>query len=84
MLVRQTGINPDFQGVTNGYTALHDALWHGHEECARILIEAGARLDLLGHDGKLPVDVAVETFGGDHDIVKAIRSKMKAYPTSKA
>ena len=83
MLVRQTGINPDYQGVTNGYTALHDALWHGHEECARILIEAGARLDLLGHDGKLPVDIAVETFGENHDVVKSIRSKMKANPTSK-
>jgi ankyrin repeat protein len=76
MLVKQDEINLDFQGYTNGYTALHDALWHGYQECATILIEAGARLDLKGHDGKLPVDIAVETFGKDHEMVRSIQAKM--------
>jgi ankyrin repeat protein len=76
LLVRQEGIDLNFQGCTNGYTALHDALWHGYQECATILIEAGARLDLKGHDGKLPVDIAVDTFGNDHEMVRSIQEKM--------
>jgi len=74
MLARQPGINLDFQGATNGYTPLHDALWHGYDECAKILLEAGARLDLRGHDGKLPIDIAIDTFGKDHEMVKLLRS----------
>jgi ankyrin repeat protein len=74
MLVAQPGADLDFQGATNGYTPLHDALWHGYEECARVLIEAGARLDLRGHDGKLPIDIAVTNFGEQHEMVKALRS----------
>jgi uncharacterized protein len=76
ILARQPGINIDYQGSSNGYTPLHDALWHGFEECSKILIEAGARLDLHGHDGKLPVDIAFDNFGEDNDITKLIRSKM--------
>jgi ankyrin repeat protein len=75
ILVKQSGINLDYQGATNGYTPLHDALWHGYEECAKILIEAGARLDLPGHDGKLPVDIAVDTLGDNHEMVRLIGSK---------
>lgn len=75
ILIGQPGINLDYQGATNGYTPLHDALWHGYDACARILIEAGARLDLPGHDGKLPLDIAVETFGGSHEMVRLLRSK---------
>ncbi|MGB5685139.1 MAG: ankyrin repeat domain-containing protein [Candidatus Electrothrix sp.] len=77
MLVEQEGIDLDFQGCTNGYTALHDSLWHGYDKCATILLQAGARLDLKGHDGKLPVDIALDTFGQEHDMVKQIRSKME-------
>lgn len=76
ILAHQPGIDLDYQGSSNGYTPLHDALWHGFEECSKILIEAGARLDLRGHDGKLPVDIAIDNFGEDHDLTKLIRSKM--------
>ncbi len=75
MLVDHSGINLDFQGCTNGYTALHDSLWHGYEECATILIEAGARLDLKGHNGKLPIEIAMDTFGAEHRIIQLIYSK---------
>ncbi|XYH95097.1 ankyrin repeat domain-containing protein [Sorangium sp. So ce1128] len=68
------GVALDHQGATNGYTPLHDALWHGFEACARILIGAGARLDLRGHDGKTPLDIAAEVFGEDHDLVRLIAS----------
>ncbi|WP_369369173.1 ankyrin repeat domain-containing protein (plasmid) [Streptomyces sp. CG4] len=74
-LVRQDGIDLDFQGATNGYSPLHDALWHGYEQCARTLVEAGARLDLLGHDGKTPLDLAVEVFGADHALTELIRTR---------
>lgn len=62
------GVRIDFQGATNGYTPLHDALWHGYEECARILIGLGASLDLVGHDGKTPLDLAREVFGAEHEL----------------
>lgn len=78
VLANSKGTNIDFQGLTNGYTPLHDALWHGFEECARILIEAGANLYLRGHDGKLPVDVAIETFGEAHELTKFVRLKMES------
>lgn len=68
------GIDLDVRGATNGYTPLHDALWHGFEDCARVLIEAGARLDLEGHDGKTPLDLALEAFGADAPITARIRA----------
>ena len=76
MLVEQPNLDLDFQGATNGYTPLHDAIWHGFEDCAQILIEAGGRLDLKGHDGKTPLDIAIETFGLNHAIVRLIQSKL--------
>ncbi|MDI3418521.1 ankyrin repeat domain-containing protein [Streptomyces luteolus] len=77
-LVRQDGTDLDFQGATNGYTPLHDSLWHGYEECARTLVEAGARLDLVGHDGKTPLDLAVEVFGAEHSLTGLIRDRAAA------
>ncbi|MEV8565895.1 ankyrin repeat domain-containing protein [Streptomyces sp. NPDC051322] len=74
-LVARPGIDLDFQGATNGYSPLHDSLWHGYEECARTLIEAGARLDLVSHDGKTPLDMAVDVFGADHALTALIRER---------
>lgn len=68
ILVAAPGVDLDFQGATNGYTPLHDALWHGFEECSRVLLDAGARLDLVGHDGKTPRDIAAENFGSEHPL----------------
>jgi ankyrin repeat protein len=39
------------QGAYNGMSPLHDAVWHGHEEAAEALIDAGHRLDLRTHAG---------------------------------
>ncbi|MCA8931168.1 MAG: ankyrin repeat domain-containing protein [Rhodospirillaceae bacterium] len=75
LLARQPGVNLDFQGPSNGYTPLHDAIWHGFDACARVLVEAGARLDLLGHDGKTPLDLARETFGDGHALTDLIRDR---------
>jgi hypothetical protein len=49
----------DAQGPYNGFTALHDAVWHGHLRAAQALIEAGARLDLTTHTGLTPRALAV-------------------------
>lgn len=69
------GVNLNFQGATNGYTPLHDALWHGYEDCARTLVRLGAALDLVGHDGKEPLDLAVEVFGSQHSLTQEIRAR---------
>jgi ankyrin repeat protein len=73
MISAWPGVNLDFQGATNGYTPLHDAIWHGYEECTAILLDAGARLDLRGHDGKTPFDLAAEVFGADHELTLRMR-----------
>ena len=77
ILAGQPGIDLDVPGQANGYTPLHDALWHGYEECSRILVEAGARLDLPGHDGLRPLDLAEQVFGPDDPLTVFIRARMQ-------
>jgi len=72
MLVAVAGVDLDFQGTTNGYTPLHDALWHGYEQCASALLDAGARVDLQGHDGKTPHVIAAEVCGAEHPLAARI------------
>jgi ankyrin repeat protein len=48
----------DDQGLNNGYTPLHDAIWHNNPEAAQVLIDAGARLDLKTYEGDTPLDLA--------------------------
>jgi ankyrin repeat protein/ketosteroid isomerase-like protein len=78
LLVAHPGIDINFQGGTNGYSSLHDSLWHGYDECADILVEAGARLDTRGHDGKTPLDLATEVLGADHPVTAKIRARVGA------
>jgi len=47
------------QGDYNGLSALHDAVWHGHADAARALIDAGARRDLVSHAGLTPHALAL-------------------------
>jgi ankyrin repeat protein len=74
LIAAQPGVRLDAQGATNGYTPLHDALWHGYEDCAQILVDSGARLDLAGHDGKTALDLAAEVFGAAHPLTRQIRT----------
>ena len=75
------GVDVSPQGPTNGYTPLHDALWHGFEECAGILLDAGAAVDLRGHDGKTPLQLATEIYGPDHPLSARIRTLAQASAT---
>ena len=80
MILDHPDVDIDVQGPINGYTPLHDALWHGYTECAEMLLDAGCRLDLKGHDGKTPLQVAVDVYGPDADIVKRIRDMVGTTP----
>jgi ankyrin repeat protein len=63
-IMKRIVAHPDFdaiknsQGPTNGYTPLHDAIWHGHTECAKILLDAGVDTSLKAWDGMTPLDLA--------------------------
>jgi uncharacterized protein len=69
LLAAAVNIDLDFQGPSNGYTPLHDSLWHGFRGPADVLIDAGARLDLVAYDGKLARDLAIQSFGAQDPIV---------------
>ena len=65
------------QGPYNGYTAMHDAVWHGHPDCLAIILDwPGARFDLVGFDGLTPEGLANRL--GYTDMAKAIRDKQAA------
>ncbi len=58
LLIEQGLVELEAQGPYNGYTALHDSVWHGHIEVTRLLLDAGVRRDLRGQDGNTPADLA--------------------------
>lgn len=75
LITERPEVDLDFQGATNGYSPLHDALWHGYAECAQVLVEAGAALDTVGHDGKTPLALATEVLGSAHPVTELIAAK---------
>ena len=79
MLVEDGKVALNAQGPYNGYTVLHDAVWHGHPECVQILLELGIpkglRLDLRGFDGNTQLELA-ETLGYSQ-IADMIRAKTR-------
>ena len=63
------------QGPYNGYTALHDSVWHGHAECLKIILEwPGARFDLEGFDGLTAEGLATRL--GYGEMAALIRAKV--------
>lgn len=74
ILIKADNINLDYQGPTNGYTPLLDAIWHGYKDCAIKLINAGASLNIKGHDGKSALDIAIEVFGPEDEFVNLVKS----------
>ena len=46
------------QGPNNGYTPLHDAIWHGNPDVAKQLIDAGAATNLETYEQDTPKELA--------------------------
>ena len=81
LLLEQGLVEVNAQGPYNGYTLLHDTIWHGHIEATRVALEfPDARLDLRGHDGFTPLEFA--EWLGYTDIAQLIRERMPAVGTS--
>jgi len=77
MLVDVADVDINFAGPLNGYTALHDAIWHGWTDCVNLLLDTkGVRLDIRGHDGKRPVDLAMAIYGAESEMVAKIKAAM--------
>lgn len=71
----------DEQGPYNGYTALHDAAWHGHLEAAEVLLECGANPLLKGHDGCTALDLAVKS--GNTQLADRLRQAMEQFESQR-
>jgi len=56
-LLKAPDVDLDFADF-DGHTALHAACAFGYEECARLLIQAGATLDMVDAEGATPLDGA--------------------------
>ena len=65
------------QGPYNGYTAMHDAVWHGHPDCLAVIVDwPGVRFDLVGFDGLTPEQLAIRL--GYTEMARTIREKQSA------
>jgi ankyrin repeat protein len=80
-LIEQGGVELDAQGPYNGYTALHDGVWHGHPDIVKLLLAAGVRTDLRGFDGNTPADLARAL--GYQEMEVMIREKSPTAKTSR-
>lgn len=72
-LLLDHGLQINARGGYNGYTALHDAVARGHLDGVRVLIAKKARIDIQGHDGKTPVDLAIAT--GNQECLRLLRGE---------
>jgi hypothetical protein len=50
------GFDVNAQGLSNGYTPLHDAVWANNLATIKILLKRGARTDIRGKDGLTPYE----------------------------
>lgn len=69
LLVRHRRLALNAQGPYNGYTALHDAAWHGHTATVEVFLAAGADTRLRGLDGDTAREVAAKR---GHQVVVAL------------
>lgn len=76
-LREQGGGEINAQGPYNGYTAMHDAVWHGHSDALEVILDwPGARFDLRGFDGRTAEELARDL--GYTDMASMIRAKAGA------
>lgn len=74
-LREQGGGEINAQGPYNGYTAMHDAVWHGHREALAVILDwPGARFDLRGLDGRTAEQLATDL--GYSELAAMIRAKV--------
>ena len=74
----EKGLDLNAQGPYNGYTALHDAIWHCHKETVEEFLKAKeVKLDLKTHTGHTALELAKFYCGSDSEIVKLIKGKEK-------
>lgn len=67
------------EGPYNGLTALHDAIWQGHGEAVRLLIDAAAPLSARSHSGTTPREMAM--FYGHDEIARMLTEAERLYAT---
>lgn len=78
-LREQGGGEINAQGPYNGYTAMHDAVWHGHPDALEVILDwPGVRFDLRGLDGRTAEQLATDL--GYTDLAEKIRAKQAALP----
>jgi ankyrin repeat protein len=82
ILVKDRHLDLDAQGPYNGYTALHDAIWHCHKQTTKVFLDAGARLDLRTHSGDTPLELAKFYCRCCPEIERLIRNKMDEADTA--
>lgn len=70
ILIEQ-GIDLNIQGPYNGYTALHDAILQNNIEGIKILLDSGAKTDLIGKDGNTPLMLAKKQ--GNLEIIELLK-----------
>lgn len=80
LLLKDGRVEVNAQGPYNGYSALHDSIWHGHKEAMEALLESEAVVrNLVGFDGNNPATLARRN--GYTDLATAVeRSSTGAKP----
>jgi ankyrin repeat protein len=74
------GAEINAQGPYNGYTAMHDAVWHRHPDCLAVIIDwPEVRFDLVGFDGLTPEGLALRL--GYIEMAQMIRAKQITLPS---
>ncbi|KAM6521558.1 hypothetical protein FSOLCH5_006312 [Fusarium solani] len=65
----------------DGEMLLHSAVWHGHEETVRLLLNNGADINTQCDSGKTPLHLAVDGRNGAHvSIVRLLLSQVGVLP----
>ncbi|MCF2859206.1 ankyrin repeat domain-containing protein [Pseudoalteromonas sp. SMS1] len=61
------------QGPNNGYTPLHDAIWHGNTAAAKAFLKGGAITHLTTYENDTPLELAKRY--QYHDIIQLLQNK---------
>jgi uncharacterized protein len=67
------GFDVNAQGLSNGYTPLHDAVWANNLAAVEILLKHRAKTDIRGKDGLTPYEKALNE--NKKEIAEYLRSK---------